>query len=196
MSPPADQDGEVEQIEDINELNMTVHDIEFGRRNVGILGTCFNIFKCFIGIGLLALPSAFSQVSNFKGVTQNIDWNHWRFSYHHIDRYSQLLHNDALDQLQAEVWRGCRDILWFGLNGIWSEGQIRGWLLSLHILGWMLHCLLTLRWKAIRPSCLLWVEQWRLLWKQERLHNVGGPHLDACLLHEDLQVHILPIWFR
>lgn len=47
-----------------NELNMTIHDMEFGRRNVGILGTCFNIFKCFIGIGLLAIPSAFSEVSN------------------------------------------------------------------------------------------------------------------------------------
>lgn len=32
---------------------------------MGILGTCFNIFKCFIGIGLLALPSAFSEVRFF-----------------------------------------------------------------------------------------------------------------------------------
>ena len=46
-----------------NELNMTIHDMEFGRGNVGILGTCFNIFKCFIGIGLLAIPSAFSEVT-------------------------------------------------------------------------------------------------------------------------------------
>lgn len=46
-----------------SELNLTIHDLEFGgKRNVGILGTCFNIFKCFIGIGLLAIPSAFSDV--------------------------------------------------------------------------------------------------------------------------------------
>jgi hypothetical protein len=46
-----------------DELNMTIHDMEFGRRNVGIWGTAFNIFKCFIGIGLLALPSAFHHVN-------------------------------------------------------------------------------------------------------------------------------------
>lgn len=44
-------------------MNETIHDIEFGGKgNVGIVGTCFNIFKCFIGIGLLAIPSAFSEV--------------------------------------------------------------------------------------------------------------------------------------
>jgi amino acid permease len=37
--------------------------MEFGGRgNVGIWGTCFNIFKCFIGIGILAIPSAFKDV--------------------------------------------------------------------------------------------------------------------------------------
>ena len=46
-----------------DELNVTIHDMEFGRRNVGIWGTAFNIFKCFIGIGLLALPSAFHNVN-------------------------------------------------------------------------------------------------------------------------------------
>lgn len=45
-----------------DELNVTIHDMEFGRRNVGIWGTAFNIFKCFVGIGLLALPSAFHHV--------------------------------------------------------------------------------------------------------------------------------------
>ena len=45
-----------------HELNLTIHDIEFGRNNVGVWGTCFNIFKCFIGIGILALPSAYSEV--------------------------------------------------------------------------------------------------------------------------------------
>jgi hypothetical protein len=44
-------------------LNETIHDMEFGRNNVSVLGTCFNIFKCFIGIGLLAIPSAFSHVT-------------------------------------------------------------------------------------------------------------------------------------
>lgn len=46
-----------------DELNLTIHDMEFGKRNVGIWGTAFNIFKCFIGIGLLALPSAFHSVN-------------------------------------------------------------------------------------------------------------------------------------
>ena len=41
--------------------------MEFGRRNVGIVGTCFNIFKCFIGIGLLALPHAFSSIGIIGG---------------------------------------------------------------------------------------------------------------------------------
>lgn len=43
-------------------LNVTIHDMEFGKNNVSVVGTCFNIFKCFIGIGLLAIPSAFSNV--------------------------------------------------------------------------------------------------------------------------------------
>jgi amino acid permease len=46
---------------------MTIHDMEFGRRNVGIIGTCFNIFKCFIGIGILALPHAFSYIGVIGG---------------------------------------------------------------------------------------------------------------------------------
>ncbi len=41
--------------------------MEFGRQNVGIIGTCFNIFKCFVGIGLLALPSAFSSIGIIGG---------------------------------------------------------------------------------------------------------------------------------
>ena len=46
-----------------DELNLTIHDIEFGgKRNVGIIGTCFNLIKCFIGIGLLATPSSFKDV--------------------------------------------------------------------------------------------------------------------------------------
>lgn len=50
-----------------DELNLTIHDMEFGRRNVGIIGTCFNIFKCFVGIGLLALPSAFQSIGIIGG---------------------------------------------------------------------------------------------------------------------------------
>jgi hypothetical protein len=59
--------------------------MEFGRRNVGIWGTAFNIFKCFVGIGLLALPSAFHNV---KDCTLNIfkDWNHWWSNWDYFDR--------------------------------------------------------------------------------------------------------------
>lgn len=48
-------------------MNVTIHDMEFGRRNVGIWGTAFNIFKCFVGIGLLALPSAFHHIGIIGG---------------------------------------------------------------------------------------------------------------------------------
>jgi amino acid permease len=45
---------------------MSILDQEFGKGNVGILGTCFNIFKCFIGIGILAMPMAFHDVSKVQ----------------------------------------------------------------------------------------------------------------------------------
>ena len=38
-----------------------------GKGNVGTVQTYFNIFKCFIGIGILATPSAFQQVGWFGG---------------------------------------------------------------------------------------------------------------------------------
>ncbi len=42
--------------------NISILDEEFGSGNVGVMGTCFNIFKCFVGIGILAMPNAFSDV--------------------------------------------------------------------------------------------------------------------------------------
>ena len=68
-----------------DELNVTIHDMEFGRRNVGIWGTAFNIFKCFVGIGLLALPSAFHNVK-YCTLKILIDWNHWWSYWHYFDR--------------------------------------------------------------------------------------------------------------
>ena len=50
------------------ENNVSILDLEFGRGNVGIIGTCFNIFKCFIGIGILALPHAFLDVGILGGI--------------------------------------------------------------------------------------------------------------------------------
>ena len=79
---------------------MTIHDMEFGRRNVGIWGTAFNIFKCFIGIGLLALPSAFHNVND--GTLNNIFFLDWdcRWSYrHNFDRSNKLFYDDDASQV-------------------------------------------------------------------------------------------------
>ena len=46
-----------------NVHNMSILDTEFGAGNVSVMGTAFNIFKCFIGIGILSMPIAFSHVS-------------------------------------------------------------------------------------------------------------------------------------
>jgi len=40
---------------------------EFGKGNVGIVQTYFNSYKCFVGIGILALPAAFSQAGFVAG---------------------------------------------------------------------------------------------------------------------------------
>jgi hypothetical protein len=46
----------------------SIMDEEFGNKgNVGTLQTYFNTFKCFIGIGILATPSAFKQVGLVGG---------------------------------------------------------------------------------------------------------------------------------
>ena len=76
---------------------MTIHDMEFGRRNVGVWGTAFNIFKCFIGIGLLALPSAFHHVR--VEINISLDRNSWRFSWHSFNRSHQLLYNDDVSEV-------------------------------------------------------------------------------------------------
>lgn len=63
-----------------------MHDIDFGGKgNVGIVGTCFNIFKCFIGIALLAIPSAFSEVRLLFFSKICSDRNYWRIAryYYH-----------------------------------------------------------------------------------------------------------------
>ena len=36
---------------------------EFGKGNVGVLQTFFNTFKSYIGIGILATPAAFKEVT-------------------------------------------------------------------------------------------------------------------------------------
>jgi len=41
---------------------------DFGRASVGVVQTYFNTFKCFIGIGILAIPEAFSKVGILGGV--------------------------------------------------------------------------------------------------------------------------------
>ncbi|CDW75794.1 UNKNOWN [Stylonychia lemnae] len=50
--------------------NLSILDHEFGSGNVGQLGTVFNIFKCFVGIGILAMPNAFSDVI-FESLNRN-----------------------------------------------------------------------------------------------------------------------------
>ncbi len=83
-----------------DELNVTIHDMEFGRRNVGIWGTAFNIFKCFVGIGLLALPSAFHHVKmgtiNFYTF---LDRDYWWSYRHNLDWSNKLFYNDDASQL-------------------------------------------------------------------------------------------------
>ena len=59
--------------------NVSILDEEFGSGNVGVMGTCFNIFKCFVGIGILAMPNAFSDVrrKNFN----ILGWRYWRSTW-------------------------------------------------------------------------------------------------------------------
>jgi hypothetical protein len=69
--------------------------MEFGRRNVGIWGTAFNIFKCFVGIGLLALPSAFHHVNNCTiDFNTSLDWDYWWSYWHNLDRSYKLFYDD------------------------------------------------------------------------------------------------------
>eukprot|EP00347_Sterkiella_histriomuscorum_P020215 403338649 len=53
--------------ETYNINNISILDDEFGSGNVGVLGTSFNIFKCFVGIGILAMPNAFSDFGIIGG---------------------------------------------------------------------------------------------------------------------------------
>ena len=58
---------------------------DFGKGTVGVTQTFFNTFKCFVGIGILATPFAFGQVSILVIVISCIDWairrNSWN-CYH------------------------------------------------------------------------------------------------------------------
>lgn len=57
---------EIENEDDKFERYSIMHD-EFGKGNVGIMQTYFNSYKCFVGIGILALPAAFHQVGFVAG---------------------------------------------------------------------------------------------------------------------------------
>lgn len=67
MTPNESQErnANLQEKQDSDELNVSILQQEFGRGNVGILGTAFNLFKCFIGIGILGLPATFESVPFF-----------------------------------------------------------------------------------------------------------------------------------